>query len=214
MRRGYYGEPLPAPIIIRVIAISQEYTMTAFAESNPRTGPVHQMVLASMFGAATAAGAYIIVPIPPVPITLQTMFLSLAGVLLGARAAFMSQVVYVIIGAMGLPVFAGGKAGLGVLFGPTGGYIAGFIAAAWVIGKISESRPSGGVVWIIFAMAAGTLVIYTLGVAQLSFVAELSVSKALTVGALPFLPGDTVKIGVAAVIARKVRPYFTSELYR
>lgn len=167
-----------------------------------------------MFGAATAAGAYIIVPIPPVPITLQTMFLSLAGVLLGARAAFMSQVVYVIIGAMGLPVFAGGKAGLGVLFGPTGGYIAGFIAAAWVIGKISESRPSGGVVWIIFAMAAGTLVIYTLGVAQLSFVAELSVSKALTVGALPFLPGDTVKIGVAAVIARKVRPYFTSELYR
>ena len=175
---------------------------------------LREIVYASMFGAATAAGAYIIVPIPPVPITLQTLFLSLAGVLLGARAAAMSQIVYVLIGAIGLPVFAGGKAGLGVLFGPTGGYLMGFIAGAYVIGKLAELRPSGGILWIASAMAVGTIVIYTLGIAQLCIVAQLTVSKAVAVGALPFLPGDAVKIGVAAAVAIKVRPHLTCEFSR
>jgi biotin transport system substrate-specific component len=160
-----------------------------------------------MFGAATAAGAYIIVPIPPVPITLQTFFLSLAGVLLGARPAAMSQIVYVLIGVIGLPVFAGGKAGLGVLFGPTGGYLIGFIAGAYIIGRLAELRPSGGIVWVVSAMAAGTAVLYTLGIAQLCLVAQLSISKAVAVGVLPFIPGDAVKISVAALVTRKIRPY-------
>ncbi|MFA6414125.1 MAG: biotin transporter BioY, partial [Syntrophales bacterium] len=79
------------------------------------------MAYASMFGALTAAGAYIMIPLPPVPITLQTFFVSLAGALLGGYLGAMSQVVYVLLGVIGLPVFAGGKAGAGVLLGPTGG---------------------------------------------------------------------------------------------
>ena len=165
------------------------------------------IVYASMFGAATAAGAYMVVPIPPVPITLQTLFLGIAGLLLGARLGAMSQVVYVMTGAIGLPVFAGGKAGLGVLFGPTGGYLLGFIAGAYTIGKLAELRPAWGAAWAVFALSAGTVVIYTLGIAQLSLVAQLPVLKAVAVGVVPFLPGDAVKIGVAAVVALKARPH-------
>jgi biotin transport system substrate-specific component len=165
------------------------------------------MVYAAMFGAATAAGAYIIVPVPPVPVTMQTLFLSLAGVLIGARLAAMSQIIYVIIGAMGLPVFAGGKAGLGILIGPTGGYLLGFIAGAYVIGKLAALRPSAGTTWSISAMAAGAVVIYFFGVTQLCLAAELSISKAVVVGVLPFIPGDAVKILVAAFVYRKLRPH-------
>jgi hypothetical protein len=76
------------------------------------------MVYASMFGALTAVGAYIMIPLPPVPITLQTLFVNLAGALLGGYLGALSQVVYILLGVIGLPVFAGGKAGAGVLLGP------------------------------------------------------------------------------------------------
>jgi biotin transport system substrate-specific component len=96
------------------------------------------MIYAAMFGAATAMGAYIMIPLPPVPITLQTLFVVLAGALLGGRLGALSQVVYLLLGIIGLPVFHGGKGGLGILLGPTGGYLVGFIAAAYVVGKLIE----------------------------------------------------------------------------
>ena len=163
------------------------------------------MTYASLFGAATAAGAYVIIPIPPVPITLQTLFLMLAGALLGAKTAALSQIVYILIGIIGLPVFAGGKAGLGVLFGPTGGYLTGFIAGAWIIGRLLEKAQNPGTARIALSMIAGTLAVYTLGIAQLCLVAKLSIPKAAAVGALPFMPGDALKIAAACFIIRKVR---------
>ncbi|MBL7203048.1 MAG: biotin transporter BioY [Desulfobacteraceae bacterium] len=166
---------------------------------------IRGMIYASVFGAVTAAGAYMMIPLPPVPITLQTMFVYLAGALLGARLGALSQVVYLLIGIIGLPVFAGGKAGLGVLLGPTGGYLIGFIAGAYVIGKLVEMRQRPGFIWIVFSMVIGTVVIYLFGVIQLSLIARLSIDKAITVGALPFLIGDTLKIVVAALIAVKIR---------
>lgn len=166
---------------------------------------IRGMIYASVFGAVTAAGAYIMIPLPPVPITLQTMFVYLAGALLGARLGALSQVVYLVIGIIGLPVFAGGKAGLGVLLGPTGGYLIGFIAGAYVIGKLVEMRQRPGFIWIVFSMVIGTAVIYLFGVIQLSLIARLSIDKAITVGVLPFLIGDTLKIAVAALIAVRIR---------
>lgn len=163
------------------------------------------MIYASLFGALTAMGALISIPLQPVPVTLQTMFLYLAGSLLGGSLGALSQVIYVILGAIGLPVFSGGKAGLGVFLGPTGGYLVGFIAAAFVTGKIVRSRPDAGLVWLVFAMLAGTAVVYALGVLQLVLVGKLSLEKAAAVGVLPFLPGDALKIAAAAVITLKVR---------
>ena len=107
------------------------------------------MAYASMFGALTAVGAYIMIPLPPVPITLQTLFVNLAGALLGGYLGALSQVVYILLGVIGLPVFAGGKAGAGVLLGPTGGYLIGFVVGAFVIGKLTTIRKKPGLVWLI-----------------------------------------------------------------
>lgn len=165
------------------------------------------MAYASMFGALTALGAYIMIPLPPVPVTMQTLFVDLSGALLGGSLGAMSQVVYILLGVVGLPIFAGGKAGAGVLLGPTGGYLTGFVAGAFVIGKVTAMREKPGLVWLICAMSLGIAVVYILGIAQLMVVAKLDLAKAIAVGLLPPLPGDILKIIAAALICRKVREH-------
>jgi biotin transport system substrate-specific component len=169
---------------------------------------LRRMVYASMFGALTAVGSFMVIPLQPVPITLQTLFTGLAGVLLGAYTGALSQIVYVLLGIIGLPVFAGGKAGIGTLLGPSGGYIIGFIVAAFVIGKITEVKRDAGMAWIVMALIAGTLVIYLLGTLQLALVAHFSLIKAVLVGVVPFIAGDLLKIVVAAWLALKLRKNF------
>lgn len=169
--------------------------------------PIYGMVHASMFGALTAAGAYLIIPLVPVPITLQSLFLNLASALLGGTWAALSQVIYIVLGILGLPVFAGGKAGLGILLGPTGGYLIGFIFGALVAGKIIEKKKNPGLLWMTFSMAIGHSLIYACGVVQLAAVAQISAGKALAVGMLPFLLGDFLKILAAALLAFRLRPY-------
>lgn len=171
----------------------------------PKNISLRGMVYASMFGALTAIGAYIIIPLPPVPITLQTLFLNLSGALLGGYLGALSQVVYILLGVIGLPVFAGGKAGLGVLLGPTGGYLFGFILGAYIVGKLIAVKKKPGFVWTVCAMLMGMVVIYGLGILQLTLVARLSWQKAVAVGALPFIPGDIVKIVLASLIYLNVR---------
>lgn len=171
------------------------------AENNSLRG----MTYASMFGALTALGAYIMIPLPPVPITLQTLFVLLAGALLGGYLGALSQVVYILLGIIGLPVFSGGKAGFGVLVGPTGGYLIGFVVGALLIGKLTSLKRDPGLPWLMGSMLAGIAVVYTLGIAQLMFIAQLNFIKAISVGLLPPLPGDIIKIVVAALICRKIR---------
>ncbi len=163
------------------------------------------MVYASMFGALTAVGAYIMIPLPPVPITMQTFFVSLAGALLGGYLGAMSQVVYILLGVIGLPVFAGGKAGAGVLLGPTGGYLLGFVVGAYVIGWMASLKKRAGLLWLILAMLVGHIFIYALGIAQLMVVAKLNLAKAIALGLAPTVPGGILKIVVAALICLKVR---------
>ncbi len=173
--------------------------------TNLERNSLRGMVYASLFGALTALGAYMIIPLPPVPITLQTVFLGLAGTLLGGRLGALSQTVYLLLGIIGLPVFAGGKAGLGVLFGPTGGYLIGFVAAAFVIGKLTAMKVRPGFAWLCFSLVSGTAVLYGFGVLQLALVARLAPVKALAVGVLPFLPGDMIKILLTAWVALKLQ---------
>lgn len=161
--------------------------------------------------ALTAAGAYIAIPVGPVPIVLQNLFVMLAGLLLGGRWGLISIGVYLLAGAVGLPVFAGGTGGVGKFVGPTGGYLLGFVAAAYLIGVFSE-RGRGRVVVDILAMTAGTIVIYAFGVTWLKMVTGMSFSKAVAVGMLPFLIGDALKIAVAIPIARALRPMIDGSL--
>lgn len=171
----------------------------------PPGASVRDLVYAAMFGAATAAGAYLIIPLPPVPVTLQTLFMALAGTLLGPALGAMSQVVYVLLGVIGLPVFAGGKAGLGVLLGPTGGYLVGFVAGAWLIGRLAPPRGRVGPVRIALAVTAGYALVYTLGVSGLVLIARLSWVEALSLGVLPFLIGDALKILGVTLLTMKLR---------
>ena len=164
-----------------------------------------RMVYAALMAALTAAGAYIAIPVGPVPIVLQNLFIMLAGLLLGGRWGLISVAAYLLAGAAGLPVFAGGTGGVGKFVGPTGGYLLGFAAAAYLIGIISEMG-RGRVAIDVMAMVAGTLVIYAFGVSWLKLVTGMSFSKALTVGMLPFLIGDALKIAAAIPIARALRP--------
>lgn len=169
------------------------------------TQQLKRMVYAALMAALTAAGAYIAIPVGPVPIVLQNLFIMLAGLLLGGRWGLISVGVYLLAGAVGLPVFAGGTGGVGKFVGPTGGYLLGFAAAAYLIGFISESG-RGRVAIDVLAMLAGTLIIYAFGVAWLKVVTGMSFYKAVGVGMLPFLIGDALKIAAAIPIARAIRP--------
>jgi biotin transport system substrate-specific component len=172
---------------------------------DPSFQQLKKMIYAALMAALTAVGATIAIPIGPVPIVLQNLFIMLAGLLLGGRWALVSIGVYLLAGAVGLPVFAGGSGGVGKFVGPTGGYLFGFAAAAYLIGLISE-KGRGRVGIDILAMVAGTLVIYAFGVTWLKLITGMSFSKAFAVGMLPFLIGDALKIAAAISIAKALRP--------
>jgi biotin transport system substrate-specific component len=166
------------------------------------------VVFASLMAALTAVGAYIHIPIGPVPIVLSTLFVLLSGLLLGSRWGLVSMALYLLVGAIGIPVFAGGKGGLVHFFGPTGGYLLGYVLASWITGFISE-RSRGILIWEILAVIAGSLTIYGLGVPWLKIATQISWPKALMLGMVPFLIGDAVKASVALMLARAVRPILT-----
>lgn len=166
---------------------------------------IRKMVFASLFAAMTAVGAYIKIPIPigPVPLTLQVLFVLLAGIMLKSKWGTMSMLVYVLLGIVGLPVFAGGASGPGVLFGPTGGYLIGFVAAAFVVGLLAERKGTLNILLNATFMTIGLGVIYLFGVAQLIIVAKLTLMQAIAAGMLPFLIGDFIKIIAGAYITSK-----------
>jgi biotin transport system substrate-specific component len=166
------------------------------------------IVLSSLFAILTGIGAFIAIPIGPVPITMQTLFTYLAGGILGSKWGALSQVIYVILGLIGIPFFAGGKAGIGVLVGPTGGYLIGFVVGAYVMGWLIEFRQSLSFMWILFSMVIGTLVIYTLGIIQLSLWLKIGLEKAILIGVLPFIVGDSLKILLATYITIKIRKLY------
>jgi len=166
---------------------------------------IRQMTLISLFAALTAVGAFISIPIYPVPLTLQTLFTLLAAMTLGSVMGASSQIIYVLLGVIGLPVFAGFKAGIGILFGPTGGFLFGFIISAYVIGKIIELKKEKNIFYYFLAGVIGTIILYIIGITQLSLVTGIGIKKAITVGMLPFLPGDILKVIAASFIASKLR---------
>jgi biotin transport system substrate-specific component len=153
------------------------------------------------FAAAVAAASQIAVPLPwtPVPITLQPMLVILAGMLLGPAAGAASMLLYLAAGAAGLPVFTPiGAPGVARFFGPTGGYLIAYPAAACVAGWLVQRATSVSTRWI--AGVVGIAVIYLGGIAQLALLSG-SVARAVQLGITPFAALDVVKAFVAAMIA-------------
>ncbi len=147
--------------------------------------------------AAMCLAAYVYIPLPftPVPITLQTLFVLLGGIMLG-RAAGLCQGVYVALGAFGLPVFTLGASGVARLFGPTGGYLIGFIGAALFVGLFYSPKYVRGLA----VLAGATMIIYVVGAFQLWLVLRQPVAQVVLLGVLPFLPGDMIKLLTAQQI--------------
>lgn len=151
--------------------------------------------------ALIAVGSFLSLPLGPVPFTMQPFFVMLAGFVLGWPHGAAAALLFVAAGAIGLPVFAGGKSGLAVLFGPTGGYILGFVLAAGCIGLLTDTRKP---TWIlgIAAGLAGLFLIYACGLANLMHVLQVGWGKALAVGFAPFIIQDLVKLVLAVATWR------------
>ena len=163
------------------------------------------MVYTSLFVAFIAIGAFIAIPIGPVPIVLQNMFVLLSAIILGPKWGLACIGIYLLIGLFGLPVFSGGTSGIGKLFGPTGGYLLGYLPSVFVTASISKGlgkKMSSDII----AMIIGSLIIYATGVSWLKIVTAMTYTKALAVGMYPFLIGDLIKIIAAAFIAKTIRP--------
>lgn len=161
---------------------------------------VRTIVLVGGFALLTALGALIRIPLPftPIPITLQTFFVLLAGAMLGSKRGTLSQMVYVFAGAAGIPIFAGMSSGLALLAGPTGGFLAGFLLAPSVVsyfigGSSSRFR-------LIGALLAGTALIFLFGNLWLWKLTGGTLMNTLTLGLVPFIPGAIVKIGLVIAV--------------
>ena len=165
------------------------------------TRPVTTLALGSvLFAFLTAAGAAVSFPMIPVPVTLQTLFVVLSGAVLGPVFGPLSQILYLTAGVAGMPVFAGGAAGPGVIAGPTGGYLVGFVIAAWVAGLTTRAGAS----WLRlgFGLLLAHAVIFLFGASHLRLFLGSSWENAFRLGVAPFLPGMLVKTGLAAASLR------------
>jgi biotin transport system substrate-specific component len=174
-------------------------TLTLADVALPRAGVLRDVALILGASIVTAVAARIAFPLPwsPVPLTGQTFAVLLSGAVLGARRAALAQALYLIEGAMGLPVFAGGLAGPLVLVGPTGGFLIAFPLAAAVTGLLAERGWDRRFGTTLAAMLLGSAVILVSGLAVLS--RFVPVDRLLAAGLLPFLPGDVIKAAAAAL---------------
>jgi biotin transport system substrate-specific component len=155
------------------------------------------LVLAGSALVALGARLSIHLPFSPVPVTGQTFGVLLVGALLGSRRGALSLLAYLGEGLAGLPVFAGGTAGMAALVGPSGGYLVGFVFAAFVTGWLAEHGWDRRFSTAAAAMLAGSIALYTPGLIGLA--KFVGASEVLSAGLLPFIPGDLVKIGLAAL---------------
>lgn len=190
------------------------------------------LVLCGVFAALMAICSFITIPLgfTPIPVNLATLGVFLTGGILGKKYGSISLIVYILLGAIGVPVFAGFKGGLGVLAGPTGGYIIGYLAAAFLTGLLIEivfhktaasgqnadtgRARSGGLRFAgsILAMIAGLGACYALGTAWFMISTGTGLGAAMISCVIPFLPGDAVKILAASLLVLKLRPALAAQL--
>lgn len=169
------------------------------------------MTKIAMFSILTALGAYIQIPIPMVPITLQVLFCVLSGILLGSKKALLSQIIYLLMGLVGLPVFAGATGGLQTIFKPSFGYILGFLICAFVVGKLIEKTNELNFIRILIISIVGIAMIYIVGAIYLYLILNFYIHKPTTIywviknGILIFLPADILKCFIASIVGFKLK---------
>ncbi|ELY67640.1 biotin transporter BioY [Natrinema versiforme] len=171
---------------------------------------VRQFARAAMLAALMGASVVVSIPIPlsPAPITLQVLFVFLAGLVLGPVWGPISVLLYLVTGGAGAPVFAGMNGGMGVLIGQTAGYLWSYPVVAALIGLIVHRGTAlrdlrrVRLPILVGALLVGTVVIYAMGTAYMAWLLEMAAWEAITAGALPFIPGELLKVAAAVAIVR------------
>jgi len=171
-------------------------------KTRKRKTDVRGLSYTGIFVAFMAIMAQISIPMPlGVPMTMQTFAVALAGILLGARRGFYAAAAYVLLGAVGVPVYSRFMGGLPALLGPTGGFILSFPALAWLSGLGAEKKG-----WrLICGIAAGVVVNYACGMLMFALITKSSLSAAFLACAAPFLPAEAIKMSLAGGVGVKVR---------
>lgn len=171
------------------------------------------LIICAMFASITAILAQIAIPLPfsTVPLTMQVFAVTISGVILGAKKGFISQVIYILLGAIGMPVFAQMSGGAGIIFGYTGGFIMAFPLMALLIGCISEKYNS--ISSIMISMMLALIINYTIGTLWYSFVAGVGFMEGFMVCVVPFILIDLVKVGLATTIGLTIKKRIKREVF-
>lgn len=191
----------------------------AMAQQNNSLSNTRNLVLCAMCAAVTCILAPLSIPMAGgVPISLATFAVMLAGVLLGGSLGAISQLIYVLLGAVGLPVFAGWTGGLGNVLGMTGGYIIGYIPCAWLTGLIYKKFGGNAIrpvkiIFMVLGMIAGTIALYVIGTAWFIFVTGMDLKASLAACVLPFIPGDFIKMAAVVLISLPMEPAIRKSVY-
>ena len=170
-----------------------------------------KMILVALFSALTAVGGFIKIPVGPEPITLQLFFIALSGILIGPYLGSLSQLIYVILGLIGIPIFTSGG-GFSYIFNPGFGYLIGFIFAPLIIGKFIEGTKKPSFKRIFLGCMLGNVAVYIMGVPYLYMIlkyvikTDITFFKTLIIGFVIFLPGDIAKYIIASYLGKRLIP--------
>lgn len=186
----------------------QSPPITTMATHRQPVQPARDLALIAVFAGVTAALGLIppiYVPVSPVPLTAQSLGVILAGAILGGRRGFASQALFLALVALGLPLLAGGRGGIGVFLGITWGFLVGYAGVAGAVGWATYRLGAPYSLWkgVVVNVGLGTVLLYVFGVPAMMVTGRLTLGQAIAAN-LPFLPGDLFKCVIAAVIAKSV----------
>lgn len=176
---------------------------------------VRSMVFTALFAALICIAAPFSIQVGPIPITLATFAIYLTGAILGGKRGVLATTVYILIGAVGLPVFSGFRGGFGALFGPTGGYLIGYIPLVLITGVFAEmnSQKISRAVVTVIGMILATAALYAFGTVWYMAVSGNDLVTALTACALPFIPGDAIKIACVTALSVPLKAKLNSAMF-
>ncbi len=196
--------------ILQKMNIKRRKMMYTESKNGTKKLTTYQLTLTAVMAAVICVlgPISIAIPVSPVPISLASMAVYLAVTVLGMKLGTLSCLIYLLLGLVGIPVFAGGSAGAAKLFGPTGGYLIGYLFLALIagafVGRFAENKWKN-IAFAALGMILGTIVLYALGTAWLAYSAGMDFQAALWAGVIPFIPGDLVKMVIAVLLGSAVR---------
>lgn len=166
---------------------------------------IRDIIYSALLAAITSVLGYVIIPLPfsPIPITGQSLAVMIAGCVLTPIQAGLSMLIFLFMGCAGLPVFSGGRAGLGIVVGKSGGYLIGYLIGAVIISLLTRKNKSM-INMFLSCLLGGIVVVHFLGIAWLGFITQIGIKKAFVIGSLPFLPGDLLKSIAAIFISARL----------